>query len=61
MQEKKYNRPIDIIGVDARESRIRSEREERVRKKLDRIKSEGYADRQIKDTLSKVEKIRTEL
>lgn len=45
----------------AREYEIAQDRTERVRKKNDRIIGEGYAERQIADTLSKVEKIRTEL
>ena len=45
----------------AREWEIAQDWTERVRKKNDRIVGEGYAQRQVADTLSKVEKIKTEL
>lgn len=48
-------------NIRAREWEIAAERTERVKKKNDRIVGEGYAERQIADTLSKVEKIKTEL
>lgn len=44
-----------------REWKIAQDWTERARKKNDRIIGEGYAERQIADTLSKVEKIKTEL
>lgn len=44
-----------------REWEIAQDWTERARKKNDRIIGEGYAERQIADTLSKVEKIKTEL
>lgn len=44
-----------------REWEIAQDWTERVRKKNDRIVGKGYAERQIADTLSKVEKINTEL
>ena len=44
-----------------REWEIAQQRTERVTRKNDRIVGEGYAQRQVADTLSKVEKIKTEL
>lgn len=44
-----------------REWEIAQDWTERARKKNDRIIGEGYAERQVADTLSKVEKIKTEL
>ena len=44
-----------------REYEIAQDWTERVTKKNDRIIGEGYAERQIADTLRKVEKIKTEL
>ena len=48
-------------SVTRREYEIREEWIIRATAKNDRIVGEGYAERQIKDTLSRVEKIRTEL
>ena len=45
----------------AREWEIAQQRTERVTRKNDRIVGEGYAERQIADTLSKVEPINTKL
>lgn len=45
----------------AMESRIRKEAAERARLKDERLIGEGYAERQIADTLSKVEPINTKL
>ena len=45
----------------AREWEIAQQRTERVTRKNDRIVGEGYAQRQIADTLSKVEPINTKL
>ena len=61
MSEPKKRIVLAIEDVESRERTIRREWSERVYKKLDRIKGEGYGKRQIEDTLSKVEKIRTEL
>lgn len=47
--------------VDQREFEIKTEWMKHAPEKNDRIVGEGYADRQKADTLSKVEKIRTEL
>lgn len=44
-----------------RENVILQEWTERATKKNDRIVGKGYAERQIADTLSRVEKIKTEL
>ena len=52
---------IEITAVNERENTIRKEWTKRVNAKMERIKGEGYAERQIQDTLSRVEKIRTEL
>lgn len=57
--QNKYNIVIKT-DVEAEEYRIRKEATERA-KKNDRIIGEGYAERHIADTLSKVEKINTEL
>lgn len=57
--KNKYNILIKD-DVWAEEYRIRKEATERA-KKNDRIVAEGYADRQIADTLSKIEKIDTKL
>lgn len=43
------------------ESRIRKEATERARLKDERLIGEGYAERQIADTLSKVEPINTKI
>ena len=59
--EGKKKTVVEIMAIDARENRIRKEWTDRVNKKMERIKGEGYADRQIQDTLSRVEKIRTKL
>ena len=48
-------------NTQKREWAIAQDWTERARKKNDRIIGEGYAERQIADTLSKVEKIKTEL
>lgn len=48
-------------NAQKREWEIAQDWTERARKKNDRIIGEGYAERQIADTLSKVEKIKTEL
>ena len=48
-------------NIRAREWEIAQDWTERVKKKNDRIIGEGYAERQMADTLSKVEKIKTEL
>ena len=47
--------------VDQREFEIKTEWMKHAPDKNDRIVGDGYADRQKADTLSKVEKIRTEL
>ena len=57
--KNKYNIVIKT-DVEAEEYRIRKEAIERA-KKNDRIIAEGYADRQMADTLSRVEKINTDL
>lgn len=59
--EGKKRTVVEITGISDRENTIRKEWTKRVTEKMDRIKGEGYAERQIQDTLSKVEKIRTEL
>lgn len=59
--EGKKKTVVAIMAIDARENRIRKEWTDRVNKKMERIKGEGYANRQIQDTLSRVEKIRTKL
>lgn len=61
MEKKTYNKPLGYTALEHRESTIRKEWTDRVNKKMERIKGEGYAERQIQDTLSRVEKIRTEL
>lgn len=61
MDKKTYIKPLGVTVVEYREATIRKEWTERVNKKMERIKGEGYAERQIQDTLSRVEKIRTEL
>lgn len=48
-------------NTQTREWKIAQDWTERARKKNDRIIGKGYAERQIADTLSKVEKIKTEL
>ena len=48
-------------NTQKREYEIAQDWTERARKKNDRIIGKGYAERQIADTLSKVEKIKTEL
>lgn len=54
--------PGGVYGnAQKREWEIAQDWTERARKKNDRIIGEGYAERQIADTLSKVEKIKTEL
>ena len=50
-----------VTSTVRREWEIMQEWTERASKKNDRIIGEGYAERQIKDTLSRVEKIKTEL
>lgn len=45
----------------AMESRIRKEATERARLKDERLIGEGYAERQMADTLSKVEPINTKI
>ena len=50
-----------VTSVRHHESAIREEWTRRATEKNDRIVGKGYAERQIKDTLSKVEKINTEL
>lgn len=50
-----------ITDIEKRESTIRTTWAEQAKKKNDRIVGVGYAQRQIADTLSKVEKIDTEL
>ena len=49
------------INTQKREYEIAQQRTERVTRKNDRIVGEGYAERQIADTLSKVEPINTKL
>lgn len=54
--------PGGVYGnAQKREWEIAQERIERVTRKNDRIVGEGYAERQIADTLSKVEPINTKL
>lgn len=54
--------PGGVYGnAQKREWEIAQERNERVTRKNDRIVGEGYAERQIADTLSKVEPINTKL
>ena len=61
MEKRKRISVIEIEDVEARERNIRKEWTDRVTKKMERIKGTDYSKRQIEDTLSKVEKIRTEL
>lgn len=54
--------PGGVYGnAQKREWEIAQKRTERVTRKNDRIVGEGYAERQIADTLSKVEPINTKL
>ena len=50
-----------VTSTVRREWEIMQEWTERATKKNDRIIGKGYAERQIADTLSRVEKIKTEL
>ena len=56
----RYNTIVPNESVTHAELRIRSTAEERA-KKNDRIVGEGYAERQIADTLRRIPKIKTEL
>ena len=58
---KTYNNPKIIEDITSHDNDRKKSWTKRVNEKMERIKGEGYAKRQIEDTLSKVEKIRTEL
>ena len=56
------SRPDGVVtDLVKRESEIKIEWSERAKKKNERIIGNGYAERQVADTLSKVGKVRTEL
>ena len=55
-------RPIGVFtDIERREFSIKKKWTEHATKKNDRIVGDGYAERQIADTLSKVGKVNTEL
>ena len=61
-KEKNGHGPEGIYSeYTAMENRIRREATERARLKDERLIGKGYAERQIADTLSKVEPINTKL
>ena len=53
--------PVPVENVAARELSIRNEWTERATKKNNRIVAEGYAERQIADSLRLAGKVNTEL
>ena len=61
MDKPKKRTVVEVVDVAHREYESRKEWTERVTKKMERIKGHDYGKRQMEDTLSKVEKIRTEL
>lgn len=63
MRKEKHGRGPEAVYSEytAMESRIRKEATERARLKDERLIGEGYAERQIADTLSKVEPINTKI
>ena len=61
-KEKQGRGPEGVYSAMASmESRIRSEAEKRAKAMDERIIAEGYAERQIADTLSRVKPINTKL
>lgn len=56
-----YNKYGPPVFIDSWERALRERWTEEAKAKNDRIIGDGYAERQIADTLSKVEKIKTEL
>lgn len=57
-----HSRPKGLItSLDRKESEIRIDWNRHATEKNEHIVGAGYAERQIRDTLSKVEKIKTDL